>query len=231
VYRFSENVPEILYEVSIVKDVKHPNCSSWSIELRKLLFILDNEDSATAHIASEEWDDSPARTLPKITWKWPCPGHYDLLHSRHLPCVFSWTNSHLYVVFGSIEVKICRIELFTTPETTEPRKIQVLKESVFLPSSAIERGVEFIPRTVSGVEYAVFALGGNDGFAPALLWRETEKDLGGWIAYDKESGLSVLETMETADFIKGEYACPELRFDVPIRSGLSWNHRSMVTCW
>jgi hypothetical protein len=102
---------------------------------------------------------------------------------------------------------------------------------MFLPASTIERGLEFIPRNVSGVEYAVFALGGNNDFGPALLWREMEKDLGGWIEYDKESGLSVLQNMEEDNFIKGEYACPELRFDVPIRSGLSWNHRTLVTCW
>jgi hypothetical protein len=113
---------------------------------------------------------------------------------------------------------------------TKTPRIETISESIFFPASTNERGFMFLPQTVAGVEYAVFALGANAEFSPALMWEDINRDLGGWTEYNHQHGLRTLGCTDVAT-LKGAYASSEMRFNVPIRSSLAWNQRTLVTCW
>jgi hypothetical protein len=185
-----------------------------------------------AHISSLHYGSNSATNQPRIRWTSPCLGPYDRPESRDLPCTFVWTDCHLYVIFGKVEVKICRINLSQIPKGvhTESPTIETISESIFFPASTNERGFVFLPRIVAGMEYVVFALGANADFPPTLIWGDINRDLGGWTEYNHQDGLKTLGCADATN-LKGIYASSEMRFNVPIRSSLAWNQRTLVTCW
>ena len=65
---------------------------------------------------------------------------------------------------------------------------------------------------------------------PALIIHRGISALGGWVPYREKPESEWVREWETTK-MKGEYLAREMKFSVPIRSGLGAGGRVLVTCW
>lgn len=170
-----------------------------------------------------------------------------------LPFFLSWTKKYLYIIFGVCEIYICRIGLSSSlvpvdrenvaddsandsededededEDRLPRRRVEYLREPVFLPASTAERKFTFHAQRVWDRDYVVFGLAAHQNLPAAIVWKDVEKDLGGWAEYD---GTHLGMTYEDElDNMQGTYSCSGSSFGMQIRSGLAWNKRKVVTC-
>lgn len=216
----------------------------WNIELSEHIVMSEPDNVTTASLTPKS----------SATVSWISPYRRNPAQHRYhsqLPYSLCWTPSHLYIVFGACYVYICRIQL--QPESTNAEseslevspdtrtlddatfsdkfnpKVEVLKNKVFLPASTVHRTFTFQPHSFGDTDYALFAISGSAEVPPVLVWKDIEKDLGGWTDYD---GTNIGQHVNEYDFnrMQGKYAADSRFFYVPIRSGLEWNTVYHLRC-
>lgn len=222
VHRFSES-GDNLHEISISQSIVSGSVR-WDLAITTLDFAVDESDLDSATAPSKYG----ARAV--ASWISPYENPADRPSSLELPCSFSWTQGHVYVIFGACEVYVCRIVLIPEGSGTSDEwryDVTSLQNPVYLPASTTEREFFFAPLTVGDVEYAVIAIAGNAEFPPVLMYKEVQAELGGWVEC---CGLVGPGRTEDPGDMKGLYSCDALRYLVPIRSGLEWNKRLQVVC-
>ncbi|KIJ24000.1 hypothetical protein M422DRAFT_275321 [Sphaerobolus stellatus SS14] len=237
-----------LFEVITTRDfLQRPR---WNIELHSVSFEAISDDINTVSITR--------RLVSSVSWVSPYDTPYEIPDFIELPFRISWSEKHLFLVFGACEVYIVRMlldpaaksrlgkgksschedsssseddeeETTQEPVLTPPSNVQSTKNPAFLPSSTTERSFTYFEQVVGEKDYGCFVIAGTAELPPVLIRQDINADLGGWIDYDPSTHIGHDGIDEDND-MKGKYSCDAMSFHVPIRSGLAWNTRMVLVC-
>ncbi|RPA77318.1 hypothetical protein BJ508DRAFT_417148 [Ascobolus immersus RN42] len=237
IFHFSPD-GNVLYELRTSMYGVEETHYRWDIDLVYHNFELDLSSTLKAQYT--------AITITRVSWIPPYWHPFDDFEHSDLPFTATWDDEWVYLAFGACEVYVARMALgrvdvghLPVPanqhdiEAGPPiAPVQTLKEPIFLPASTAERPFTIHPHTFWCSNHLLISLpaftSSHTTLPPALLWRNVDKDLGGWIPYTGPH-IGYSEEHEIDDF-KGDYSCSGDSFSMPIRSGLSWNVRIDVVC-